>query len=133
MTRLWMWQRCILVVLLLRLAAVLVATTHWLVWSALSGMEILLFTCLSLWGVLLHLRGQSLSALPVLGLACLARPEGYLLLAAAVAECCPGAPPADVPPWCCMGAALAAQRGCGPGDLDGVEVRRMLVEQGVRL
>jgi hypothetical protein len=32
-----------------------------------------------------------------------------------------------------MGAALAAQRGCGPGDLDGVEVRRMLVEQGARL
>ena len=32
-----------------------------------------------------------------------------------------------------LGAALAAQRGVKPGDVDGVEVRRMLVEQGARL
>ena len=39
-----------------RLAAVLVAATHWLVWSALSGLEIGLFSCLGLWGIVLHLR-----------------------------------------------------------------------------
>ena len=44
-----------------------------------------------------------------------------------------------MPPACSVGqaaglaAALAAQRGCRPGDLDGVEVRRQLIEQGAWL
>ena len=38
------------------MAAVLVLTTSWLVWSALSGMEVPLFVFLSLRGILLHLR-----------------------------------------------------------------------------
>lgn len=70
-----------------RLAAVLVATTHWLVWSGLAGMEIHLFTSLTLWGLVLHLRERTAGAsLPVLALACLARPEGFLLLALALAD-----------------------------------------------
>ena len=32
-----------------------------------------------------------------------------------------------------MGAALAVERNCQPGDLDGVEVRQKLIEQGARL
>ena len=76
---------------LARLAAISVAASHWLVWSALSGMEVLLFTTLTLWGTIFHLRerhdpGRPPVALAVLGLACLARPEGFLLLAAAVAD-----------------------------------------------
>ena len=74
-----------------RLAAVLVAATHWLVWSALSGLEIGLFSTLSLWGIVLHLRERADPARPtlslaVLALACLARPEGYLLLLLALAD-----------------------------------------------
>ena len=74
-------------------ATVLTLSTSWLVWSALSGMEIPLFLCLSLWGILLHLRergrpdGLPLS-LGVLALSCLARPEGVLLLLLAVADRC---------------------------------------------
>ncbi|MCP4655921.1 MAG: hypothetical protein GY856_10940 [bacterium] len=73
------------------LAATLVATTHWLVWSALSGMEITLFATLSLWGIILHLRERAAPSrlpvsLPVLALATLARPEGFLLLAAALVD-----------------------------------------------
>ena len=76
---------------LARLAATLAATSPWLVWSALSGMEVTLFACLSLWGMLLHLRelrrGTGLAvSLPVLALAGLARPEGGLLFAAACAD-----------------------------------------------
>ncbi|MCP4250331.1 MAG: hypothetical protein GY778_25085, partial [bacterium] len=34
-----------------RLASVMTAATHWLTWSALSGMEVVLFAGLSLWGM----------------------------------------------------------------------------------
>ncbi len=74
-----------------QLAGFLVATTHWLLWSALSGMEVLLFTALSLWGILLHLRertqpGRLPLSLPVLAAAALARPEGLYLLGLAIGE-----------------------------------------------
>jgi len=73
------------------LAAALAATTSALVWGALSGMEVPLFTALSLWGLVLHARERGDSrrvplSLAVLGLAALARPEGLLLVAAAVAD-----------------------------------------------
>lgn len=73
------------------LAAFLTLATGRLVWSALSGMEVLLFVLLSLWGVILHLRERRDSARPplslaVLGVAVLARPEGALLLVLAVAD-----------------------------------------------
>lgn len=73
------------------LAAILVATTPWLVWSALSGMEIALFATLSLWGIVLHLRERAAPSrlpvsLPVLALATLARPEGLLLFLAALVD-----------------------------------------------
>ncbi len=78
-----------------RLATVLVAATPWLVWSALSGMEIALFSYLSLWGIVLHLRERGTPApqrqrlpasLAVLAASALARPEGTLLLVLAVAD-----------------------------------------------
>lgn len=67
------------------LAAGLTLATSWLVWSALSGMEIPLFILLSLWGMILHLReradpGRPPLSLAVLAVAVLARPEGVLLL-----------------------------------------------------
>ncbi|HEX4962738.1 MAG TPA: hypothetical protein VF173_18015 [Thermoanaerobaculia bacterium] len=67
------------------LAAGLALATSWLVWSALSGMEIPLFILLSLWGMILHLRERATPGrLPlsagVLAVAALARPEGILLL-----------------------------------------------------
>ena len=67
------------------LASGLTLMTSWLVWSALSGMEIPLFVLLSLWGMILHLRERSEPARPplslaVLAAAVLARPEGVLLL-----------------------------------------------------
>lgn len=73
------------------LAGALTAATGWLVWSALSGMEIALFTALTLAGVRLHLRERREPArrpwsLAVLGLAVLARPEGALLVALALAD-----------------------------------------------
>jgi len=73
------------------LAAVLVATSHWLLWAALAGMEVHLFTALTLWGLVLHLRERAAggfggASLPLLALAGLARPEGFLLLALAIAE-----------------------------------------------
>lgn len=76
------------------LAAALTLATSWLVWSALSGMEIPLFILLSLWGMVLHLRersGTSQGARPplslaVLAVAVLARPEGLLLLLLAVLD-----------------------------------------------
>lgn len=73
------------------LAAGLMLATSWLVWSALSGMEIPLFVLLSLWGLLLHLRERADStrpplALPVFAVASLARPEGLLLLVLAVLD-----------------------------------------------
>ncbi len=79
-----------------RLAGVLTATSHWLVWSALSGMEITLFSFLSLWGIVLHLRERAArsgaapsrtpASLAVLAASALARPEGGLLLALAAAD-----------------------------------------------
>jgi arabinofuranosyltransferase len=73
------------------LAATLVLTTDWMVWSALSGMEIPLFVLLSLWGMILQIRERTDAAHPplalgILGLAALARPEGCLLLLLAVAD-----------------------------------------------
>ena len=67
------------------LAAALTLSTSWLVWSALSGMEIPLFVLLSLWGMILHLRERAEPSRPplslaVLAVAVLARPEGVLLL-----------------------------------------------------
>jgi hypothetical protein len=67
------------------LASALALATSWLVWSALSGMEIPLFILLSLWGMILHLReradpGRPPLSLAVLAVAVLARPEGVLLL-----------------------------------------------------
>jgi hypothetical protein len=84
------------------LAGGLTLGTGWMVWSALSGMEIPLFVLLSLWGMVLHLReraadigaGSAGAAGPlpispaVLALAALARPEGLLLLALSFADRC---------------------------------------------
>jgi hypothetical protein len=68
-----------------QLAAALTLGTSWLVWSALSGMEVPLFVLLSLWGMVLQIRerrapGRPPLALGLFGLAALARPEGLLLL-----------------------------------------------------
>ena len=73
------------------LAAGLTATSSALVWSALSGMEIPLFAALSAWGIALHVRERGDAtrvplSLGVFGLAVLARPEGLLLLALALAD-----------------------------------------------
>ncbi len=67
------------------LASGLTLATSWLVWSALSGMEIPLFVLLSLWGMILHVRERADPERPplslaVLAVAVLARPEGLLLL-----------------------------------------------------
>ncbi len=74
-------------------AAALTLGTSWLVWSALSGMEVPLFVLLSLWGIILHLRerrrpARAPLALGVLGLAAMARPEGLLLLGLAALDRC---------------------------------------------
>jgi hypothetical protein len=76
---------------LAQLAAALALATSWLVWSALSGMEVPLFVLLSVWGMVLHLRERRRPERPPLacglfGLAALARPEGFLLLAAAALD-----------------------------------------------
>jgi hypothetical protein len=73
------------------LAAGLTLATSWLVWSAVSGMEIPLFVLLSLWGIILHLRERGHPdrpplSLAVLAAAVLARPEGLLLLLLAVLD-----------------------------------------------
>lgn len=73
------------------LAAGMTALTNWILWAAVSGMEIPLFIWLSLWGVILHVRERSAGsnscwAIPVLALSVLARPEGLLLLGLAVAD-----------------------------------------------
>jgi hypothetical protein len=67
------------------LAAGLTLATSWMVWSALSGMEIPLFIFLSLQGMILHLRERRDATRPplslgVLAVAALARPEGLALL-----------------------------------------------------
>lgn len=76
------------------LANVLVALTSWMSWSALSGMEIGLFTWLSLWVLILagreHRAGSPAAVFPtslvVAGLATLVRPEGLLLLILVLAD-----------------------------------------------
>ncbi len=73
------------------MAGLMVAGCHWWAWSALSGMEILLFSNLAIWGLILHQReADDEHAAPisvaVLAVACLARPEGLLLWALAVGE-----------------------------------------------
>ena len=73
------------------IAATLTAGTYWLVWSALSGMEIPLFVLLSLWGMILHARERRDPSRPpislaLLGASALARPEGVLLVLAAVVD-----------------------------------------------
>ncbi len=75
------------------LAAVLTLATSWLVWSALSGMEIPLFVFLSLSGMILHLRERADPGRPplsagVFAVAALARPEGLLLLVLALLDRC---------------------------------------------
>jgi len=74
------------------LAGLLTLGTGWLVWSALSGMEVPLFVLLSLWGMIVHLRERAADTLPLapalLALAALARPEGLLLLALALGDRC---------------------------------------------
>lgn len=78
------------------LAAGLTLASGWLVWSALSGMEIPLFILLSLWGMILHGRERRAPegdarpplSLAVLAVSALARPEGLLLLAAAFVDRC---------------------------------------------
>lgn len=72
-------------------AAGLTLATSWLVWSALSGMEIPLFVFLSLWGMIFHLRerrdpGRLPLAAALFGVAALARPEGLLLLVLSLAD-----------------------------------------------
>lgn len=68
--------------------ALLVATTPWLLWSALSGMEVLLFAALILWTLAFAAAEEEggtaaggLAAPLLAALAALARPEGLLLLA----------------------------------------------------
>lgn len=75
------------------MATGLTLATSWLVWSALSGMEVPLFVVLSLWGMILHLRergqpGRPPISLAVLAVAVLARPEGLLLLLFALLDRC---------------------------------------------
>lgn len=75
------------------LAAGLTLATSWLVWSALSGMEIPLFILLYLWGIILHLRERADPQRPplsfaLLALAALARPEGLMLLGLAFVDRC---------------------------------------------
>lgn len=72
-------------------AALATLGTGWLAWSALSGMEVALFAFLSLAGIDLAIRerrdpSRPVLALPVLGLAALARPEGLLLVALAALD-----------------------------------------------
>lgn len=69
-----------------------VAACHWLVWSALSGMEICLFVCVSVWGWAWHLRERrSPSGMPqrsalLFAVGSLLRPEGLLLWCLAVVD-----------------------------------------------
>ena len=73
------------------LGAALVAASSWMVWGALSGMEIPLFTLLSIVGITRHVRERrAVADMPFsalfLALAALARPEGFLLLGAAFVD-----------------------------------------------
>ncbi|MDA8015909.1 MAG: hypothetical protein MPN21_00560 [Thermoanaerobaculia bacterium] len=86
-------------------AALLIATTPWLLWSAAAGMEITTFTCLALWGMVWHVREQRTNqhslvrSAPVLAVAALARPEGLLLLGLAFGERCLRAGRSGRPDW----------------------------------
>lgn len=73
------------------LAAALTGLTSWILWAALSGMEIPLFVFLSVWGMVFHLRerrrnARSAWAFALFGLSALARPEGALLAVLAVVD-----------------------------------------------
>jgi arabinofuranosyltransferase len=68
-----------------RVAGALIGSTSWLVWSALSGMEILLFAAVVLQVLRLHqaeqrVGGRMLLSIPLAALSVLVRPEGLLLL-----------------------------------------------------
>lgn len=72
-------------------AALLVAATGWLAWSAVSGMEVPLFVLLVTAGMARHVEERALPSRPALSLvlfalAALARPEGLLLLPLALAD-----------------------------------------------
>ena len=72
-------------------AALLVAATGWLAWSAVSGMEVPLFIALATAGLARHVEERLRPSRPALslllfGLAALARPEGLLLLPLALAD-----------------------------------------------
>ena len=76
---------------LANLATIVTLATSWLVWSALSGLEISLFIVLSLAGVLLHIKerrdpSRLPLSLPILGLGFLARPEAALLILLALVD-----------------------------------------------
>ena len=71
------------------LAGLLTLATYWLVWSALSGMEIPLFILVSLWGMILHIRerrdvGRPPVSLFLFGISILLRPEAALLVVLAL-------------------------------------------------
>jgi len=73
------------------LAAVLTISTSWLVWSALSGLEIPLFVVLSLVAIELHLEERRDGARPplsllVMAIGALARPEALLLMVLALVD-----------------------------------------------
>lgn len=75
------------------LVALMSGATSWLVWSALSGLEIPLFVVLSLAGIFFHIRErQDPTRVPVslalMALSFLARPESALLILAAGADRC---------------------------------------------
>jgi hypothetical protein len=82
-------------------AALLFLLTDAMVWSALSGMEVGLFVALSVGATVVHLRerraatGRPSLALALFGLACLARPEGLLLLVLAIVDRMLAAPGID--------------------------------------
>ena len=76
---------------LANVATIVTLATSWLVWSALSGLEISLFIVLSLAGVLLHIKerrdpSRLPLSLPILGLGFLARPEAALLILLALVD-----------------------------------------------
>jgi hypothetical protein len=72
-------------------AAAFSGVAGWLVWSALSGLEIPLFLALSTWGMVFHVEeraraGSAPRSLALFAASALARPEGLLLLGLAVAD-----------------------------------------------
>lgn len=72
-------------------ASAMTLLTSWLVWSALSGLEIPLFVVLSIAGISLHIRERADPDLPpvslaVLGVSILVRPEALLLVVLALLD-----------------------------------------------